>query len=397
MRFFDYFLISLGLFSISQSSHLFASGHSDLPNLSRGKNPDASLLKLQEKLSLELDNSIKYKKRGGGSRKGQFDELLPFILPSPDQEEAGSCMYMALTGIAEWWLARLNPNMSRASDGPLDLSERYLMNLGADTKNSKQLENWKTDSILLFNNANSMAALNSTYRYTKGWFKTSEKTGLIVKATPKENGAEYGTGYNWISELNQFPHNSQIRLPKFSREIIFSDPASDLWNVGVAPDNIVEIVKNKLRTEKAPVLVIYNHNSYWHAVYIVGYNDHMDNGSCAYTENFRKNLDATTDDLSGFLPIRKNPFDKSTLESRLEKIKDTRTKLEEAYARHGGCTSSKGVFYIRDSIYSNADASLYDYDLKNQGEERVYTKNIVFKEYDWLYYFANHVAVITAK
>ena len=46
-------------------------------------------------------------------------------------------------------------------------------------------------------------------------------------------------------------------------------------------------MKAALRTRKAPVLVIYNQNSYWHAVYVIGYNDATDNGNCSYTESFR--------------------------------------------------------------------------------------------------------------
>jgi hypothetical protein len=397
MRLFGTFLNALGLFGITFSLSSLGSGVSDLPDLSKLNQLDIQNVKLQERLSLELETSLKLKNSNLKGKSGRFDELVPFVLPSPDQEEAGSCMYMALTGIAEWWLARLNPNISRTSDGPIDLSERYLMNLGAIPENSDKLENWKTDSIYLFNNTNSTGILNTDFRYTKGWFKNSEETGLNVKAKPDEKGAEYGTGYNWVTELEKVPRKSQVKLPKFSREIIFLDPAGDLWNVGVAPEDIVEVVKLKLRTTKAPVLVIYNHDSYWHAVYVIGYNDHMDNGSCAYTENFRKNLEKKTNNFLGLQPIWKNPFDKSTFESRLIKAKDTRTKLEEAYERHGGCTSSKGVFYVRDSIYSDFKAPLYDYDMNNQGEERVYTKGIVFKEYDWLYYFANHVAVVTAK
>ena len=86
---------------------------------------------------------------------GGFDKLVPFVLPSPNQEGAGSCLYMATTGVAEWWLARLNPTLSRAPDGPLDLSERHLMNLaggrGNEQEDKADLPNWRTDSIYLFN------------------------------------------------------------------------------------------------------------------------------------------------------------------------------------------------------------------------------------------------------
>ena len=70
-----------------------------------------------------------------------FNELVPYVLPSPQQEDAGSCLYMSLTGIAEWWLARLNPAVSRRPNGPLDLSERHLINISENKKYQKNVQN----------------------------------------------------------------------------------------------------------------------------------------------------------------------------------------------------------------------------------------------------------------
>ncbi len=330
------------------------------------------------------------------NRLGGFDELVPFVLASPDQDEAGSCLYMATTGIAEWWLARLNPKVSRSPDGPIDLSERYLMNVAGVDENETHLPDWRTDSIYLFNNAASKSVLNSSYRFTKGWYKGTSYGNNLEPAKPHENGAEYGTNYNWISEL-QTIKGGEVVLPHFKREVVFADPEHNQWNIGVAPENIVDTVKKKLATSKAPVLVIYNHNSYWHTVYLIGYNDEIDNGNCSYTQRFRQNISTRIAELEQAARDAKTDAEREAYLVRAKRSHEAQQKIENTYTRHGGCTSSKGVFYIRDSIYPDEKGPIYDYDPANNGEESPYSKKIVFKEYDWLYYFANHIVVVTAE
>jgi hypothetical protein len=327
---------------------------------------------------------------------GGFDNLVPYVLASPDQEDAGSCLYMATTGIAEWWLARLNPQLSRRPNGPVDLSERFLMNMAGIDENETKLKNWRTDSIYLFNNNNQKSYLNRDFPYTKGWYKNSAISNNLEPATPNATGAEYGTSFNWISQLDKITAPS-IRLPHFSREVLFADPENNQWNIGVAPPNIVEMVKAKLIEKRAPVLVIYNHHSYWHAVYVIGFNDNIDNGSCAYTERFRERVGQRVVELEEAARNAKTEEERKTYEQRAQRSREAQTKIETAYANGGGCTSNKGVFYIRDSIYPDENGPLYDYDPNSAGEERPYTKKIVFKEYDWLRYFANNVVVVTAQ
>lgn len=327
---------------------------------------------------------------------GGFNELLPYVMPSPDQEDAGSCLYMANTGIAEWWLAKLNPRFPRTADGPLDLSERYLMNVAGIEENETDLPNWRTDSIYLFNRNHQKTMLNSAYRYTKGWYAGEAYSDRILPASPGATGAEYGTLYNWI---DQRPAGVQgeVSLPLFERDVIFADPEANQWNVGVAPDNIVEKVKETLRTKKAPVLVIYNHDSYWHAVYVIGYNDTARNGNCDYTEQFRIDIAARAEELAKKAAEAIDPTVKSAYEIRAKRAREAKDKIERAYATRGGCRSKQGVFYIRDSIYPDEGGPVYHYDLTNPAADAPYAKKIVFKEYDWLRYFANHISVVYPK
>ena len=208
-----------------------------------------------------------------------FNDLTPFLLASPNQEDAGSCLYMAHTGIAEWWLAKLHPHISRAADGPIDLSERYTMNIAT----SDAVKNWKTDTIYAFNNLH-QGVKNTSYRYTKGWYG-QDANGDIVARSGAGEGNEYGTYINWVKNTESIT-DGFVDLPHFERDIIFADPKSNQWNVDVMPDDIVTRVKLALLSKKAPVMVIYNHYGYWHAVMVVGFDDKRSSEGCEFTTEF---------------------------------------------------------------------------------------------------------------
>lgn len=306
---------------------------------------------------------------GGPETLPGFTELLPFVLRAPNQLEAGSCLYMSLTGIAEFFLAKKNPSSSRAPDGPVDLSERYLMNLAGTAEHRPGLENWRTDSILLLNETGT-APLNAGYRFTKGYYVMRD--GRNQKAGAKTPGAKYGATYNWVNELGQATRF--VRLPKFQREVLFADPAGDQWNTGVMPAGIVDTIREKLVARKAPVHVIYNHFGYWHAVNIVGFDDEADTQDCSFVRSF----------LDGMKKKGRAGNARAALYGR---------KAQTAFDAGGGC-HPKGMFYVRDSIYRDPSAPLYDYDKKRAGEEEHYTKSIVLHEYDWVRVMANHATQI---
>ncbi|MBF0363408.1 MAG: hypothetical protein HQK49_20470 [Oligoflexia bacterium] len=326
-----------------------------------------------------------------------FTELTNFILRSPDQDEAGSCLYMAITGIVEWWLAKLHPETPIVQDGAYDLSERYLMGIAGMEEDNAGLPDWRTDSIYLFNLNGNKCLKNTTYRFTKGWYKGETYSKVLYPAKPYEEGASYGTLFNWINQIPTTSNNGYVNLPLFEREIIFADPEHNQWNVGVTPANIVETVKNTLLTKKAPILVIYNHNSYWHAVYIIGYDDNAYNYECRYTENFRTTIVQRALELEEAADEATDLSVKEAYTIRAKRAREAKDKIEKAYAKNDGCTSSYGGFLIRDSIYPDENGPFYDYDLSISGEEAPYSKKIVLKEYDWLRYFANHISVITTK
>ena len=321
-----------------------------------------------------------------------YTSLLPYLMRSPDQDEAGSCLYMSLTGIAEWWLHRLNPHLSTEPDGAGDLSERYLMNLAGIEESGNGVANWKTDSIFLFNWNDHKSVLNKNYRFTKNWYK-EDAEGNYSPAEPDSAGASFGTYFNWIDESKSIT-TGFIKLPSFERNVIFADPESDQWNVGTSPNDIVERVKQALTENKAPVHVIYNHFAYWHAVMIVGFDDERNSGNCDFVERTRTYMKEQPPKLR--LQAEKEGItleEKDRLLKRALKLERTSQKLEAAYTTKGGCRK-KGMFYIRDSIYADPEGPVYDYNTSIKGDEAFYSKTIILHEYDWLRYLSNHVTQI---
>lgn len=326
-----------------------------------------------------------------GQQAPGFSELLPYALLAPDQEEAGSCLYMTMTGIAEWWLARNNPQLSRAPDGPIDLSERFTMNLAGQDEETPGLEEWKTDSIYLLNRAKT-ALRNRDYRFTKGWYRTNA-AGDYVPAKPTDRGAEYDAGYNWIDEMKKVSHAAErVRLPIFEREVLFADPEDNQWNVGVMPDGIVEKIKQRLQERKAPVYVIYNHFGYWHAAIILGYDDEASTKNCSFVREFIDYMRKRPEELRAEAAKETDPAEKRRLLAAARRAEQAYQDIQQPFQR-GGC-QAKGMFYVRDSIYGDASEPVYDYDLSRKGDEAPYSKRIVMHEYEWVKYMANHAVQI---
>jgi hypothetical protein len=326
----------------------------------------------------------------GAFGPGGFDELLPYVMASPDQLDAGSCLYMSITGIAEWWLARINPRASREADGPIDLSERFSMNLAGYEEDDSGLANWRTDAMLLFNRVRGRVVRNKDFRFTKGWYTGSLHDGTARVAAEGDEGARYDEGFNWL-DLRQSIKSGWVYLPRFERNVILVDANRDQWAIGVAQPDIAERVKIALRRNKAPVQVIYNHNGYWHSVYVVGFNDNADNGDCAWTRDFRKTISERAVEFQQNADNATTPGERDYWQVRATRAAATSTKIEQLWTKYGGCSASKGAFYVRDSIYPDEGGPMYDYDPSRTGEESPYSRKIVLKEYDWLRYFANHV------
>lgn len=317
---------------------------------------------------------------------GGFNDLLKYVLPAPDQENAGSCLFMSHTGNVEWWYSKLSKDQ-RTSERR-NLSERYFMNLSKEGLDD-DLDYWPTDMIYALNKRGEIYK-NSDYRYTKGWYK--KVNSVRVPAKKDEEGAKYGISYSWMS-MYQDIKAPMVKLPEFKREVIFKDPSANRWNVTTAPKDIVSKIKKALHKRNAPVLVIYNHVGYWHANLIVGYNDKTDSKSCPFVSKYDELMNKRADEIVEESLETKDEAKKKKLVRKAKKFRKRGNQVQVSYDNNGGC-KGRGVFYVRDSIYPNENMPKYDYDLSTEGEETHLNSEVILREYEWAENLLNHAIQI---
>ncbi len=295
-------------------------------------------------------------------------DLLPYVFASPNQLDAGTCLFMSVTGAME---ILMNQRATRAEikyKGATDLSERFLMNASSYVPSTTK-KYTMTDLIYSYAYLGG-SLLDKDYNFTAGYVKKGSNGG-VVEATSDESGAYFSCYYNWLNKLPSGWQKMLVKTPRASRTTIFVDPKRDknsIWRVGLMNDDMVERIKWELRTKNAPVIVIYNHYMYWHADIVVGYDDTVNTVGCPM-------VDSTL-----------QYFEKKGATSYIDKIKKHK-------AANGGC-SNKGIFYVRDSIYDGGDDELtYTYSTSYNFKKK-YSKRLVKRSYNWVKYLANHAYTV---
>ncbi len=291
------------------------------------------------------------------------EELLDYVFASPNQFDAGSCLFMANTGAMEVLLNQHTPSGERDYEGDTDLSERYLMS-GSDYVSSSDVHYVITDLTYTYD-VHGGSLLNRDYPFAAGYIV--ETYNGIREASPNEDGAYFSCYYNWINDLPSDWEDMLTETPDVERTVIFVDPDLDsnsIWNVALMNRDIIERIKHELDTKQAPVIIVYNHYLYWHANIIVGYDDEADSNGCPMVESTL------------------NYFEQQGYNSYINKI--------EAHMEDNGGCSDQGIFYVRDSIYDGGiDEPMYSYSDDYNFEEK-YSRRITELSYNWVVYLANH-------
>lgn len=300
---------------------------------------------------------------------GQSDEtLIDYALASPNQFDAGSCLFMTTTGAMELLLHQHTGLEDVSYNGDTDLSERFLMAAYQDVS-SAQMRYWLTDTVYTYNHHGG-SMLNRDYPFTAGYVRDTG-SGL-VPCDSDDSGAYYSCSYNWFDQRPDGWQALMVETPAVERTVAYTDPArssSSQWNVGLMDDEDVEKIKYMLRTRRAPVVVIYNHYLYWHADMIVGYDDTVETDGCPMVDSSMEYFD--DEGASGYT---------QKIESHMDDI--------------GDCTS-QGIFYVRDSIYDGgSDELTYEY---SSGFSEKYSKRIIERTYNWVKYLGNHAYSIHRK
>lgn len=263
--------------------------------------------------------------------------LLKYVIPAPNQEDAGSCHYMASTGAMEILLNqekdRDGLGVDKRLNGSTDLSEAYLMNI--PESNGDKITGLR--KILGFNNADGRGLSNSRFPF---WNSA--------------NGNKARD--NWNREV---VHEADISTPEVMIHNIYGGSSisdGSKWDVAVFSDREIEAVKEELRKDR-PVLVTYNHFGYWHVVVIAGFDDTISQG-CSWVTQFIENKGSGTS------------FPKY------------QAAVKEALEANGGCRTT-GVFYVRDSLGWGGDAD----------RATSYSP----RSYEWLRYLGNHAYSVSVK
>jgi hypothetical protein len=301
---------------------------------------------------------------------GARDEgLIDYVFASPNQFDAGSCLFMTTTGAMELLIHQHTDLDTIEYNGDTDLSERFLMAAYQDVPSST-LSYWLTDTVYTYNYIGG-SLLNRDYPFTAGYVRETSG-GSLVPCDAGDDGAYYSCSYNWFDERPGNWESLLVDTPAVERTVAFIDPAqnaSSQWNVGLMDDEDVEKIKYMLRTRRAPVVVIYNHYLYWHADIIVGYDDTVETNGCPMVDS---SMDYFDEQGSGAYTRR--------IENHMDDI--------------GDCTS-RGIFYVRDSIYEGtSDEPDYQY---SAGFTEKYSERIVERTYNWVKYLGNHAYAIHRK
>ncbi len=293
---------------------------------------------------------------------GEVDDgLIPYVLASPNQFDAGSCLFMSTTGAMELLVRQQLEQTEQDYEGDSDFSERFLMAAYQDLP-SYWMPYWLTDTIYTYNyHGGSM--LNRDYPFTAGYVR--ETSSGLTPCDSSDEGAYYSCSYNWFDYRPDDWEQQLLETPDVHRTIMYTDPArssSSQWNVGLMDDEDVEKIKYLLRTRQAPVVVIYNHYLYWHADIVVGYDDTVETGGCPMVES---SMDY---------------FDEQGASSYTSKIQSHMDDI-------GDCTS-QGAFYVRDSIYDGtSEEPMYSY---SSGFTERYSQRVIQRSYNWVKYLGNH-------
>jgi hypothetical protein len=293
-------------------------------------------------------------------------DVMPYALASPNQADAGSCLFMATTGTMEILMNQRLPLDGFTYGGDTDLSERYLMN-ASDYVSSSDIRWWLSDQIYTYN-VHGGSLLDRDYPFAVGYVKDSGNSH--IKSDSMDPDAYLSMSYNWFDDLPVGWPDQLTPTPLAERTVIFIDPRQDQssqWAVALMDDSTVEKIKYELRTKKAPVIVVYNHFLYWHADIIVGYDDTLPTNGCPMV-------------------------DQSVDYYKEQGSSSYATAIEAHKAALGGCTN-QGIFYVRDSIYDGtADEPTYDYGGGYYSD--LYSKRIVERSYNWVKFLANHAYTV---
>lgn len=182
----------------------------------------------------------------------KYIELLDYVQEAPDQGQTNSCLYVASTGAMELIANKRHGIKNPQPYGPFDLAEAFTIHAPKYQDRGRYF--WEKP-ILKFN-----------------------RGGYGIHTNDWQHDAWNGTEPDrsiWRSiRWSGLP---KVTLPQVDTVPLFVK--GNRWSTNVLDMSHVQQIKHALWKNKAPVLINYNDNKYWHVILVVGYDDNIP-GNC---------------------------------------------------------------------------------------------------------------------
>lgn len=186
----------------------------------------------------------------------KFTDLLKFVQAAPDQGETNTCWFVASTGAMELLLNQKDRIRHPKPNGKNDLAESYLI--------------WQKDWWSAENPPKHFIE-EVVQRFNHGEAVEHKHWPFMAYHSDGSDNMEV---WNRHIDFLTLPRRT---VPPVATELLFARGKKYATYV-LNPEDI-QAVKQALVTNKAPVIVNYNDDGYWHVVLIVGFDDNKQ-GSC---------------------------------------------------------------------------------------------------------------------
>lgn len=179
----------------------------------------------------------------------RYVELIRYIQPAPDQGETNTCWFMASTGAMELLLNQKN-NITRPKvNGPYDLSESFVIYQKDFYDSSDPQEHFIENVVARFNHGEA----------------------ILHKDWPVERNTDKSANWSVWYKHTEMATLPRIKIPAIKSTLLFARGKRYATEVLKPAD--LETMKMALATKKAPLIVNYNDDGFWHVILIVGYSD----------------------------------------------------------------------------------------------------------------------------
>jgi C1A family cysteine protease len=192
----------------------------------------------------------------GRTLPARYTELVKYVQPAPDQGETNTCWFMASTGAMELLLNQRDRIRHPKIGGKNDLSESFLIWQKDFWDASTNPQHFIEEVVIRFNYGE--AIHNSAWPYN----------------AYNSDGSDNIQVWNKHPDFDTLP---RISVPPLKTTLLFARGRKYATYV-LIPDDVITL-KKALVEHRAPVIINYNEDGYWHVILIVGYDDHK-KGEC---------------------------------------------------------------------------------------------------------------------